>query len=371
MKPATQRRRIVFVLGRLKTGGNETAALQLLARLDRSRFEPSLLVLSAERDSIADEFAALALPIASCRFDQGNRLSFVWRLRGQFRRIRPDAVLCYSYSAMHLWVHLAGRLAGVPQRTTRVASWFDWMMPQLTRLQRYSILVCNQEIAVSEYVGRRLRETGRTPSGGVVVIPNGCDVTGISKRAATARLRRSSDAPLSIVMVSRLEEAKDHATLLKAFASVVKQLPQARLRIVGDGPLRPSLERLSQDLAVRGNVDFLGLRRDVPEVLGPNDVFAFSTRTEGFPNALIEAMAAGLPVVSSDLPPCREILDGGRAGLLAPPGDAAAMAAALSSLLSAPPRAREVAAAGLRRVEERYQLVDMVQAYERVLADGR
>lgn len=367
MKPSTQRRRIVFVLGRLKTGGNETAALQLLARLDRSRFDASVTVLSGETDLISGEFQALGIPIEYCWFSRKMPLGFVWRLARQLRRRRPDAVLCFSYSAMHLWIHLGARIANVPQRVTRVASWFDWKEPQLHRLQRYSTLVCNQEVAVSEYVGQRLRETGHLPARGIMVIPNGCDVDNIGARAAAERRSRPNDGARHVVMVSRLEEAKDHATLLKAFAVVVKQFPSTRLRLVGEGPTRPMLAALAKDLGISASVEFLGLRRDIPEVLGQNDIFAFSTRTEGFPNVLIEAMAAGLPVVSSDIPPCAEILDAGRSGILTRAGDAAAMAKAILALLASPEYLAKTANSGHQRVASCYRLEQMLHMYEHLL----
>ncbi len=362
-----KRLEVAFVLGRLKTGGNETAALQLLQRLDRARFNPHLVVLSSETDAIAQEFEALQIPVSFIPFNPRSPLSLAWRLRRQWRAPPPDVVPCHSSSAIRLWVHLGARLAGVPRRITRVASWFDWIEPTLKRLQRYSRFVCTQNIAVSEFVGQRLLSIGSRPRDGITVIPNGCDVAKIHSRAAAARQSRPPSPPI-ITTVARLEEAKDHATLLQAFAIVRAAVPTARLRIVGDGPMRRSLEDLAATLQLQPAVEFLGTRRDVPELLGQSDVFAFSSHTEGFPNVLIEAMAAGVPVVSTDLPSCHEILDAGRVGILTPPHSSQDMARALLDLLEHADRREQLATLAFERVSSTYAMDRMVAAYEALLA---
>ena len=125
-------------------------------------------------------------------------------------------------------------------------------------------------------------------------------------------------------MVARLDPIKDQATLIRAFAQVVKEHPRAELWLVGDGTRAAELCELAAAEGVADGVVFWGPRSDVPELLGQMDVFAFSTsRDEGFGIALIEAMAAGLPVVASDVPACREVLGSGAAGVLVPPGDPA------------------------------------------------
>jgi glycosyltransferase involved in cell wall biosynthesis len=136
-------------------------------------------------------------------------------------------------------------------------------------------------------------------------------------------------------MVARLDPIKDHETLLRAFAKLSSRYPDARLWLIGDGSLTGYLLDLSQDLKLGDRVNFWGNRSDVPALLARMDVFAFSTtQAEGFGIALAEAMAAGVPVVASDVPACREVLDKGRCGLLVKPGDSAALAKALHITLS-------------------------------------
>ena len=130
----------------------------------------------------------------------------------------------------------------------------------------------------------------------------------------------------------RLDPIKDQSTLLRAFAAA--RVPGWQLQLVGEGPDRPRLEALARELGLNPLQVFLGRRSDIPELLGQADLFAFSTTTsEGFGIVLIEAMAAGLPVIASDVPACREVLFDGAAGELLPPGDVDAWVGRLRDLM--------------------------------------
>ena len=186
-------------------------------------------------------------------------------------------------------------------------------------------------------VEQSFRELGAGLPRGSGVIPNGCDVAGIAERGTPVRALRPRGDRLVIGMVARLHPMKDQATLIRAFAEVAKQHPRAELWLIGDGTRAGELCALAVAEGVADRVVFWGPRRDVPELLGRLDVFAFSTtRDEGFGIALIEAMAAGLPVVASDVPACREVLADGEAGRLVPAGDPDALATELRALLRDP-----------------------------------
>ena len=157
---------------------------------------------------------------------------------------------------------------------------------------------------------------------------------GIAERAVGARKSRPSSDGRNIVMVATMEDHKDHVTLLRAMAILAPKRMGLRLRLAGDGRLRPQLERLANDLGLAAHVDFLGSRRDVPELLGSSDLFVFSTTPqEGLGIVLIEAMAAGVPILASDVPACRELLAGGRYGALVDPARPDLLAAAIEQRL--------------------------------------
>jgi glycosyltransferase involved in cell wall biosynthesis len=157
----------------------------------------------------------------------------------------------------------------------------------------------------------------------------------ISERACRSRAIRTGTRGPVLLMVATMEDHKDYATLLRAFARFSLTEPGPCLRLAGDGSLRASLEVLAGKLGIADRVEFLGARRDVPELLGDADLFVFSTtRQEGLGIVLLEAMAAGVPVIASDVPACRELLAGGGRGRLVAPGDPAALAQALGDSLA-------------------------------------
>jgi glycosyltransferase involved in cell wall biosynthesis len=169
-------------------------------------------------------------------------------------------------------------------------------------------------------------------------------------------------------MVARLEAHKDHPTLLRALALLRDQGLPLRLWLIGDGSRRPQLESLIHTLGLSAQVQLLGSRRDIPRLLAQLDLFVFAAGPdEGFGIALAEAMAAGVPVVATAVPACRALLAGGRCGLLVPPADPAALAAAIRSALADPAAARRRAAAARRRARRRYGVPAMAHAYAREL----
>ena len=186
---------------------------------------------------------------------------------------------------------------------------------------------------------------GRTPSH---VVPLGIDLD----RFGSARPALEKQRPL-VGTVARLAPQKDHRTLVEA----ARLVPEAEFVLVGDGELREELERLAEGLPVR----FLGARDDVPELLASFDVFALPSLYEGLCLAVIEAQAAGVPVVATPVGGIRETVVDGETGLLVPPGDPPALARAIRRLLEDRPAAEAMATEARRRVRERFSIDRMVE----------
>ncbi len=162
-------------------------------------------------------------------------------------------------------------------------------------------------------------------------------------------------------MVGRLAEQKGHLDLLQAFAWVRPVLP-AKLLVIGDGPLEHELRMAAEQLGIGGDVEFLGRRDDVPALLDGLDLLVSSSWWEGFPTVILEAMAAGVPVVATDVSGSRELVQSGVTGMLTPPRQPAALAAAMIGLLTNPPAAAAMAQRA-HRFAQQFTMQATAQAY--------
>jgi glycosyltransferase involved in cell wall biosynthesis len=166
------------------------------------------------------------------------------------------------------------------------------------------------------------------------------------------------------VCVGRLVSQKNHALLLRAFAQGPAADARARLVLVGTGPLGPRLHAETERLGLADRVRFLGRRTDIPDVLAAMDAFVLSSDFEGNPVSLMEAMSAGLPVISTAVGGVPELLQSGKEGFLVQPGDVLAIANAMVSLLHNPDARRSMGAAGSMRAQQNFDVATMVGAYE-------
>ncbi|MFQ5567346.1 MAG: glycosyltransferase, partial [Paracoccaceae bacterium] len=226
------------------------------------------------------------------------------------------------------------------------------------------------DLACSDYVAGLMQRDYRLPEGRVRRFYYPLDVEATRARAAATRAIRAGNGP-RIGMVARLDPIKDHRTVIAAFARFRESHPDARLVLAGDGPERGALEALVGSLGLAESVEFLGDRSDVPEQLGLMDVFVYgTTREEGFGIVLAEAMAAGTPIVATDIGPCREVLDDGAAGLLVPARNVEALANGLVRLFGDHDLRAHLAAAAHGVAKERYDLAGAGARFARLLDGG-
>jgi glycosyltransferase involved in cell wall biosynthesis len=268
-------------------------------------------------------------------------------------QVRPLARIMARYDLVHvhlfpaqLWAVLAVGRAGKPLPllvTEHGSSNYRrrWWLRRLDRWMyaRYQAVACNSEATVRELVAW---VPGVAPK--VRLIPNGIPLQEF-ETAPPADLPRLANAARKLLFVGRMEPPKDHATLLRALAEV----PDAQLLLVGDGPARRALEELARKLGVAARVRFLGRRDDVPQLLKASDVYVHSSGFEGFGMAVCEAMAAGLPVVVSNVSGLAQLVSG--AGVLFPGGDHEALARELRALLASPERRAALGAAARERAQ--------------------
>jgi glycosyltransferase involved in cell wall biosynthesis len=208
-------------------------------------------------------------------------------------------------------------------------------------------------------------------SGRCVAIPNGVDTTRFHAADAAQRTRLrdalgfGADECL-VGCVASFTPVKRHDILLAAFAQARRRFPQARLLLVGDGPLRGEVEAQARESGVNGAIHFLGARADVENILPALDVFALSSTTEGMSNAILEAQACGVAVVATAVGGNTELVQAHATGVLVPALQPDALANALADIIGAPARRSELGSAARRRVEREYSTQAMVAGYQRL-----
>jgi glycosyltransferase involved in cell wall biosynthesis len=316
-------------------GGTERALLQLLAGLDRARWRPVLYHAAvAGARQLADEASAVDVPTRALAAVE-RPLRGVASLPGLARTLRRERAAVFhahqTWSLSCRYGIVAAALAGVPARVASAQLFLE--MPRLTgiNLQHALLTRClHRHVAVSRFVAGRLHDRFGVPEQRIVVIPNAVEQRAYVKADAQLRLEvaGNTQAPLAVT-VARLEAQKGLAHLVEAAAMV----PDVVFAIVGGGPDRPALEARAAKLGLASRVRFLGHRRDVPALLAIADLFVLPSLYEGLPLSVLEAMAAGVPVVATAIGGTDELVSSGT-GTLVPPADPRGLAEGIRALLA-------------------------------------
>ncbi len=368
---------LVHVAGSAEWAGGEVYLLQLAERLDRARFRLSVvcpaqgpLVGRLERLGVA----ATVIPMEERLVDPRTLLALAHHLR----RERPDVVQSHGARA-NFYSRVAARLARVPRHLSTVHnSLYDYPVSALRRgaylaLDRLTVAWTETIVCVAESLARDLIERSRVPARKVRVIPNGVDLARFDPaRADGERIRRAVrlGAGPTLGIVGRMTPQKDHRTFLQGLAEVQRSVPEVRALIVGDGPLRKSLEAEAARLGVEGACRFTGVRDDIPDCLAAASVVVLSSVSEGFPFTVLEALAMTRPLVATAVNGVTEIVEPGLTGLLVPPRRPDLLAQAALDLLRDPERARALGAAGRKAVEARFPVDLMIERLGRLYSEG-
>jgi glycosyltransferase involved in cell wall biosynthesis len=307
--PASPRRRVLHVVGAMNRGGVESWLMSILRSADRS-FDMSFLVNTAEKAAFDDEIRALGAPILRCLF-RGDPLSYAFRLRALLRAEGPFDVVHSHVHFFSGWVLAVARSAGVPRRiahshndTSRVEgrgvarSLYRLGMQGLIRRNATLGLACSG-LAAAALWGERWRSVPN-----LRILHYGISLVPFQARQEPGDARRSAGLPEGVKVLGhlgRFDEQKNHAFLLRTARRVMEARPATWLLLVGDGPLRQSMQETARRLGIADRTVFAGVRGDVPALLnGAMDVFLFPSFHEGLPLAVLEAQAAGLPILLSD-----------------------------------------------------------------------
>jgi len=366
--------RVLEVLATLKRAGAERMAVSLVRGLDPDRFETGVVSLfDAFPSGLEPELAEARIRTWHLGKRPGLDLRMVPRLFRVFRAFRPSILHTHSYVLRYtLPAGVAARAGSMVHTVHNLAGREVDATGRL--IQRFAFRGRVTPVVVAAEVGRSFRHLyGAEPA---AVIPNGIETGRFFRPGARREWRRAngfSADDLLVVSVARLEPQKNPLGLIQSFARALGRDRRWRLLLAGDGSLRNAARETALRLGIGERVHFLGVRSDVAELLSASDVFALASHWEGNPIAVMEAMAAGLPVVATAVGGVPELVVHGETGLLAPARDETAFADALAAVAADPDRRRELGAAGLKRSAS-FGVDAMVASYARLferLAGGR
>jgi sugar transferase (PEP-CTERM/EpsH1 system associated) len=348
---------VVHLVLSLNIGGLEMVVLNLVQHIDRSRFHVRVLCLQ-ELGLLADRCRAMGIPIESLECRQQSKIQTLKRLKRRLAALRPDILHTHNPSP-HIFGAVAARLTGVPVviHTKHGRNYPSAFIS--VALNRLAASLSDSVVAVSEDAGRVASQVERIPARKLLVIRNGIELPPCPA-SSTANPTQGKRA----VHVARLHPIKDQATLLRAARIVADVEPTFHLDIVGDGPAAAELATLTGRLNLSQHVRFLGYRSDVEAMLAGADMFVLSSVSEGISLTLLEAMAAGLAVVATDVGGNREVIARSETGLLVTAQSPEALAEAILTLLRDPALARAMGQAGRQRVERLFDLRQTVSQYE-------
>jgi glycosyltransferase involved in cell wall biosynthesis len=350
----------------LSPGGAERVAVHIVRGLNRQRYEPAVISftgrLGCELDYLLEEAGVEVRYL-------GKRPGFDYRMYSRVHRalqdLRPDIihthlhVLRYALPSM-LVLKCASLLHTVHNLAEREIE------PKLRWLQRYAFNHGVVPVAVAKEVAQSVERLYGIQQCRLIAncIPTHHYACSRIPRDVWRAREGFEDNDVLFVCVGRFAPQKNHSLLLKAFALGPASNPNTHLVLVGAGALQGQLEALSKDLGLTAQVHFLGLRREIPDVLGAMDVFVLSSDYEGNPLSVMEAMASGLPIVSTAVGGVPDLFESGKEGLLVQPGNALALAKSMVSLLKDREARQSLGKAAALRARDKFDVSTMVHAYE-------
>ena len=346
--------RVAYVITRSDSIGGGHIHIRDVALALRARGgEPFVLV--GGQGPFTDELRRLQIPYRSLRhlvrpIHPWHDAAAFFELRTQLRELQPDLVSTHSAKAGWL-APLAAAALNIPCIQTTHGWSFTTGVPRVAALcyswiERIGVLSADRVIAVCDYDRQLALRYHVAPEQKLMTVHNGMPDIAPELRTAPER------SPVRLIMVARFETQKDHATLLRALAGLRSRAWQ--LDLIGDGPQREATATLARELGVAERVRFLGARNDVAEHLARSQIFVLTSRWEGFPRSILEAMRAGLPVVASHVGGVHESVVDGVTGFLVPPRDAETLRFRLDLLLEFPALRCRLGGAGRARYETKF-----------------
>ena len=359
--------KVAILTGQLGKGGAERELHNFLSGIEGSRFSITVVLLNPGGywlepiRSLGIEVIILPESVKGAR----RRALYLTRL---LKRLQCD--ICHSWNFYTTgYAGLCGRLAGVPVRMGFLQDQPEFVLDSMGWKARV-IFRCVDAFVVNSEAAIRGAEELKLKTAPMFVVHNAVEAPEMpdpeqSRRFVHSQWGISLDAPL-VGTVGRLVPKKNHKMLVGVIENVSKECPNLRAMFIGEGELREGTEALVRVAGLSKRVVFTGTRDDVERILPAFDVFCSSSTSEGLPNAVQEAMAAGVPVVATDVGGIRELIDDGESGFIVPSGDVEAMVKKVKLLLDSPELRRKIGMAGRKKMMRDFTVEKMVDTLQNV-----
>jgi glycosyltransferase involved in cell wall biosynthesis len=357
--------RIGFVISHLSHGGAQRQLYELARSINPKHFQCFVYSLSEMISPYSGMIREAGATLRVLKRQGHFEIYRIFKLATLLRKDRVDILHSFLFVANgYAWP--AALLAGVPHLITsaRNCKEIGFLRGWVNRIAflMSDAIACNGD-AVRSYVTQQYH----APLDRSVVIHNGLDLARFETVPAGLEetpTKITEDKNPIVMTIGRLVPQKDLPLFLEAAALLARRAPKVRFVIVGDGPCRADLARYASKNGLDGDISFLGEREDIPQLLANADVFWLTSKWEGLPNVLLEAMACGKPVVARDVGSCREVVSHGKTGYLVAGRDAEEFAEVTLGLLSSPVHARAMGLAGRQLIEDKFSVAQMSRATE-------
>jgi glycosyltransferase involved in cell wall biosynthesis len=365
-----RRIRVAFAIDNLQVGGTELNAVRTAERLDRDRFQ--LMLISAQEDGpLGQRYRDAGVPIHAFPIPNLYGLAAMrqgMRIARMLRSERVDILHAHDlYSSIFTvgWARVAGVRATIASRR-----WWE-EIPRAGHkfASRAAYRIATRVLVNSPGIAQLVHSRDGVDRSRIVTVPNFVDDDAFVPLSETARHALRAElgidgAAIILGCIANLLPVKEHEVLLRTFAAVRERHPRVHLVLVGEGSCRSDAEALARSLGISEAVSFAGRRPQTPNLHGLFDVSLLTSRSEGFPNTLVEAMAAGRPVVATRVGGVSDAVEDGVTGFLAPRGDVAGLASCLDRLLTDPGLRSTMGTAAARRARERFHARHILRQVE-------
>ena len=353
---------IMMIVLSLDMGGLERMVIQLIQGLQKKNLRITLVCLEHEGD-IAYQLADENIEIITLNKTPGLRFSLAIKIAKLVKSLNVDVIHSHN-SVPHFYAALAIPL--LFNRIPLIHTKQGRDNPDQSRkvlLNKISSLFTHTVVTVSSDASDVCRDIEGISPKKLAVIENGIDLSPYIAIDREAQLQRMQNGEFHFIHVGRLSHEKNQSLLLAAFALLLKRYPFASLTICGNGNQKTALIEQAQQLSISNSIDFVGAVNDIPQRLASHDAFVLSSITEGLPLAIIEAMAGGLPAISTDVGGVREVLENNVNGYLVPSQDKHALLDALLAASAAPLKLQTMGDAAKAFIHANYSLNKMADKY--------